>query len=137
MLDISAMHEGLVLPGLEKSITREKINLYAQASRDFNPIHIDEEFAKKSPAGGLIAHGMLSLAYVSQLMTYAFGIKWLTGGKMNVRFKSPARPGDVIRVSGKIGRVVQEQYKTTIVCDVTCTNQNGEIIITGEASVQT
>ena len=86
--------EGSVLPGITRVVKQENINLYARASRDFNPIHIDEDFARKTPLGGTVAHGMLILAYVSQMMTAAFGQKWLNGGKLNVRFRAPARPGD-------------------------------------------
>jgi 3-hydroxybutyryl-CoA dehydratase len=112
------------------------INLYAEASQDFNPIHIDEDFAKKTPLGGTIAHGMLILAYISQMMSTAFGRSWLAGGKLNVRFKTPARPGDTIAVSGTISSINQSEGQTLIHCDVLCRNQNGEPVITGETSLR-
>ena len=124
------------LPEVKKVITQPNINLYAQASQDFNPIHIDEEFAKKTPLGGTIAHGMLILAYISQMMTAAFGRSWLVGGKLSVRFRNPARPGDTITVSGKILKVEKNEGQTLINCDVLCHNQNGEPVITGEAKVR-
>jgi len=133
---LSELSEGMNLPELKKIITQENINLYAEASRDFNPIHIDEDFAKKTPLGGTIAHGMLILAYVSQMMNAAFGRNWLTGGRLNVRFKTPARPGDSITVSGRISRIERNEGQTSIRCDVLCQNQNGESVITGETSVR-
>ncbi|MBA7674477.1 hypothetical protein ES703_82691 [subsurface metagenome] len=117
-------------------ITQANINLYAEASQDFNPIHIDEDFAKKTPLGGTIAHGMLILAYVSQMMSAAFGRSWLAGGKLNVRFKTPARPGDTIAVTGRISRIERSEGQTLIHCDVLCRNQNGEAVITGETSLR-
>ena len=135
-LPLSELNEGMSLPEIKKSIIQENINLYAEASQDFNPIHIDEEFAKKTPLGGTIAHGMLILAYVSQMMTAAFGRSWLTGGKLNVRFRNPARPGDTITVSGKILKVERKEGQTLIECDVLCHNQNGEPVITGEANLR-
>ena len=135
-LPLSELNEGMSLPEIKKSIIQENINLYAEASQDFNPIHIDEEFAKKTPLGGTIAHGMLILAYVSQMMTAAFGRSWLTGGKLNVRFRNPARPGDTITVSGKIRKVERKEGQTLIKCDVLCHNQNGESGITGEANLR-
>jgi acyl dehydratase len=117
-------------------VTQENINLYAQASRDFNPIHIDEEFARKTPLGGTIAHGMLILAYLSQMMTSAFGRNWLTTGKLNVRFRGPARPGDTITVSGKVRQTEEKDGENLITCDVLCQNQKGESIITGETRVR-
>ncbi len=130
------LHETVSLPEIKKSIRQENINLYAEASRDFNPIHIDEEFAKKTPLGGTIAHGMLILAYVSQMMTVAFGQSWLTGGKLNIRFKAPARPGDVITVSGKIRKLDKSEGYVLVDCDILCSNQKGEAVITGEAKVE-
>jgi len=131
-----AMQKGESLPQLVKNITQEKINLYAQASGDFNPIHVDEDFARKSPLGGTIAHGMLILSYVSQMMTIAFGQSWLSGGRLNVRFKEPARPGDVITVSGNISNVEHGESATQVNCNVLCQNQKGETVITGESSLR-
>ena len=133
---LTELSEGLNLPELKKIVTQENINLYAEASRDFNPVHIDEEFAKGTPLGGTIAHGMLILAYVSQMMSAAFGQDWLAGGKLNVRFKAPARPGDSLTVSGRISRIERNEGKTLIHCSVLCKNQNGDSIITGETSVR-
>ena len=89
-----------MLPSVVKHITQEGINLYAEASGDFNPIHIDEAFAAQTPLEGTIAHGMLILAYLSQMMTEAFGDNWLEGGKLSVRFKAPVRPEDTITAKG-------------------------------------
>jgi len=133
---LSELSEGMNLPESKKIITQANINLYAEASQDFNPIHIDEDFAKKTPLGGTIAHGMLILAYVSQMMSAAFGRSWLAGGKLNVRFKTPARPGDTIVVSGTISRIEKGEGQTLIHCDVLCRNQNGETVITGGTSVR-
>ncbi len=126
--------EGMSLPELIKVVRQEKIDLYAEASKDFNPIHIDEDFAKKTPLGGTIAHGMLILAYISQMMTAAFGRDWLSGGKLDVRFKLPARPGDTITVSGEIQRVEKIEGRSLVRCAVGCHNQHGEPVITGEAT---
>ena len=133
---LPGLGEGMNLPDIKRVITQENINLYAEASRDFNPIHIDEAFAKKTPLGGTIAHGMLILAYVSQMMSAAFGQSWLAGGKLSVRFKTPARPGDTITVSGRISRVEKNEGQTSIRCDVLCQNQNGESVITGETNLR-
>ncbi len=136
ILNLSDLKTGLNIPGMQKTITQEDINLYAQASRDFNPIHINEEFARNSPAGGTIAHGMLVLAYVSQMMTGAFGKSWLTGGRFNIRFKAPARPGDNLTIQGRIEKLKNEVDLTIVSCSVQCANQKNEIVITGEAIVR-
>jgi 3-hydroxybutyryl-CoA dehydratase len=135
-LTSSEMNSGSTLPSIRRNVTQENIDLYAQASRDFNPIHINEEFAKKTPAGGTIAHGMLIMAYVSQAMTDSFGRAWLSSGKLNVRFKAPARPGDVVTISGKIVRIEKGPGQNSVFCELLCENQKGEAVITGDASLK-
>ncbi len=135
-LKITDLQVGLDLPEIRKQVTQEDVNRYAKASGDFNPIHIDEEFARKTPAGGTIAHGMLILAYVSQMMTAVFEENWLTGGRFNVRFKTPARPGDVVTVRGKVEKVQESDGQVTVNCSVLCSNQKSEAVITGEATVR-
>lgn len=136
-VDLTELQEGNTLPIMQKHVRQEDIDLYARASHDFNPIHIDEEFARKTPAGGRIAHGMLILAYISQLMTDSFGKHWLTAGKLNVRFKAPARPGDILTIQGKVRGIQKNEDKIlTVVCEVQCANQKGETVIMGEARVR-
>src|SRR5512139_3900282 len=105
---LTEIQEGKALGPVVKHITQEKINLYAEASRDFNPIHIDESFAAKTPFGGTIAHGMLSLAYVSEMMTLSFGRSWQSGGKLRAKFKDSARPGDTLSITGKVNCIEQK-----------------------------
>lgn len=133
---LTDLREGAVLFEATKPIWQENINRYAQASRDFNPIHIDEEFARKTPLGGTIAHGMLILAYLSEQMVAAFGRDWLTAGKLDVRFKAPARPGDAVTVTGTVRRTENIEGRTLVRCDVLCRNQAGETVITGDAWVK-
>ena len=124
---------GKVLPIIVSHVTQEKINLYAEASGDFNPIHIDESFASQTPLGGTIAHGMLILAYISAMMTQSFHSGWLSGGKLSVRFKAPAKSGDTVTVSGKINSLEERDGVLYANCGVECCNQKGDIIIMGEA----
>jgi 3-hydroxybutyryl-CoA dehydratase len=131
----SELKTGQALPEMHIKVTQANIDLYARASGDFNPIHIDPEFARQTPAGGTIAHGMLILAYVSQMMTKAFGKNWLTGGHFNVRFKTPARPGDTLTIQGSMEKIQTGTESTVVICTVLCANQNNETVISGEASV--
>ena len=135
-IQITNLTVGTALPEIDKIITQEAINRYAEVSQDFNPIHIDPDFARKTPLGGTIAHGMLTLAYLSEMMTLAFGQSWLSGGKLGIRFKSPARPGDIIRISGKIRKVENSAEHTAIECDILCSNQKDEIVVIGEAQIK-
>ena len=79
-----------------RTLTQQMLNAYADASGDYNPIHIDEAFAKTTAMGGTIAHGMLVLSFISEMMTGAFRTAWLSTGTLEVRFRAPARPGDTV-----------------------------------------
>jgi len=133
---LSEICEGKTLPSVVREITQETINLYAEASGDFNPIHIDESFAAQTPLGGTIAHGMLILAYVSEMMMQAFGLSWASGGKLSVRFKAPARPGDTVTVSGKIDSIEHKNNILYANCSLECCNQKNETIVIGGAVVK-
>ncbi|TET43469.1 MAG: acyl dehydratase [Dehalococcoidia bacterium] len=133
---LTEIQEGKAFDSVVKHITQEKINLYAEASGDFNPIHIDESFAAKTPLGGTIAHGMLSLAYVSEMMTSAFGRNWLSEGKLRAKFKEPAHPGDTLTINGKIDCIEQEDDVSYANCSFECRNQKGEMIVIGETIVK-
>jgi 3-hydroxybutyryl-CoA dehydratase len=127
---------GQELPGSVKSITQDRINKYATVSGDYNPIHVDEKFAASTPLGGTIAHGMLIMADIADIMANAFGLDWINGGKLSVRFKSPARPGDTVTTTGKITGIEPLENISIVNCEVQCANQKGEILIAGEAQVK-
>ena len=68
-MNLSELKTGTKLSELKRVVRQDRINAYAEASGDHNPIHIDPEFAAKTPLGGTVAHGMLILAYLSEFMT--------------------------------------------------------------------
>jgi 3-hydroxybutyryl-CoA dehydratase len=115
-----------------KRLTQGQIARYADAVGDHNPIHVDEAFARATPFGGTIAHGMLVLAAISEMMAAAFGEAWLTAGKLRVRLRAPARPGDAItaRASPRTAR-----DGAALVYAVECRNQQNELLISGTAEV--
>ena len=119
---MKSMREGEPLPTVDKEVTQEQIEAYAEASGDFNPIHVDHEFAAGSHFGGTVAHGMMVAAFVSEMMTEAFGTDWLRSGKLKLRFRAPVLPGDTAGV-------------TEVACSVGVRRQNDEAAITGDAAV--
>jgi len=133
---------GRELPSLSKALTQEKIDAYARASGDYNPIHVDTVFAAATPFGGTIAHGMLLLAYLSEMLTDAFGRAWLAGGRLKVRFKGVARPDDTLTVRGRVERVQDDGRRPDgrpsgrLFAAVECVNQAGEVLVTGDAEVR-
>jgi len=130
------IREGMALGPVTKHITQEKINLYAEASGDFNPIHVDQAFAATTPFKGTIAHGMLSLAYVSEMMTPIFGQRWLSGGKLRAKFREAARPGDTLTITGKVDCIETRENVSYANCTFECRNQKGQTVASGEAVVR-
>jgi 3-hydroxybutyryl-CoA dehydratase len=112
-------------------LTQARIQAYADASGDHNPIHVDEEFARTTPFEGTIAHGMLVLALIGEVMFGAAGERWLTSGKLKVRFKAPTRPGDIVTASA----TPTKESNGVTEYDVSCVNQKGETVIEGRATV--
>jgi len=110
-----------------KQLSPEQVGRYAAASGDHNPIHVDEEFARATPFGGTIAHGMLVLAAISELMAETCGEAWLTGGRLRVRFRAPCRTTDTITASAK----PQVDRDGMCVYAVEVRNQAGELLISG------
>ena len=129
------MKEGDPLPVIDKVVTQGLIHKYAEAAGDFNPIHVDEEFAASSPFGGTIAHGMMIVATISEMMTVAFQADWLTRGRLKIRFRAPVRPGDTVSTFGQVKGVRDREGVKEIVCSVGVRRQTGEDAITGDATV--
>jgi 3-hydroxybutyryl-CoA dehydratase len=121
------------LPEIDFTITQENINLYAEASGDFNPLHLDEEFAKNTMFKGTIAHGLMTLAFISQAMTRWYLKGWIYGGVLDIAFVSPLRPGDVVSINGKVSEKDEQDQRIFIDLDVT--NQKGDRIVVGKTSL--
>jgi 3-hydroxybutyryl-CoA dehydratase len=110
---------------VSKQLSQERIDRYAEASGDHNPIHVDPEFARATPFGGTIAHGILVLASLGELLAVTCGESWLTRGKMRVRFRAPARTNDTITANAE---------PSDAGYNVEVRNQDGELLISGTAS---
>ena len=134
--EILRLQPGDALPGVIRHLSQETINLYAEASGDFNPIHVDEKYAAQTAFGSTVAHGMLILAYISEMMTQTFRENWFSTGKLSVRFKAPAHSKDTVTVSGNVNSIRRENGNLNFVCSVDCRNQKDEIIVTGKAMVK-
>jgi len=130
------IREGMALPQVVKHLTQEKINLYAEASGDFNPIHVDESFAIKTPFRGTIAHGMLNLAYVSEMMAMAFGQDWSYSGKLRAKFKEVARPGDTLTIRSTVDSIDVTDGVSYANCSFEVRNQKDEVVVAGEATAK-
>src|SRR2546428_13343614 len=77
----------------------EQIRQYAEASGDRNPIHLDETFARSAGLPGVIAHGMLTMAFANQMVTDWLGDRSLVK-RLQGRFGGMVVPGDDVTWSG-------------------------------------
>ena len=130
------MKAGDELPTVEKTVSQDGVNRYADAAGDHNPIHVDPEFAAGSQFGRRIAHGMMIAASISEMMTLAFGQQWHRSGRMKIRFRAPVYPGETIRASGAVKSALPIENGVEVVCSVQVTKDNDEAAITGEARVR-
>jgi len=118
---------------LEKRLTMEDVKLFAVISGDVNPSHVDKDFARSSRFQEIIAHGMWGGALISNVLgTRLPGPGTLYRGQ-TLTFHRPVKLGDVIRVSVKV--TSKDDEKNEITLDCRCENQQGEVVIEGEARV--
>ena len=128
---------GSSLPELTLDITGERLNAYCAASGDHNPLHWDAEFAATTQFGGIIAHGMLTLALVSRMMAAAHGRAWLESGGLRTRFRGAAHLGDRVVSRGRVTRVEDKDDHRLVTCSVSVVNgETDEELVTGTATVK-
>ncbi|MFW9927835.1 MAG: MaoC family dehydratase [Candidatus Thorarchaeota archaeon] len=118
---------------LTHTITTEDIELFGKLSGDYNPVHFNDEFAKKTIFKGRIAHGLLSGAFISTLLANKLPGPGSVYLKQEFIFKKPVKIGDKITVQAEV--VNKFDDKKHILLKTYCTNQNGEIVLDGEALV--
>ena len=118
------------LESVTMKVDRAAILAYAGITGDFNPIHVDPEFAAKTPLGGVIAHGTLSLNLIWQSLAASFGTDALRGASLDIRFSRPVRDGDTVQAGGRLSDAEPELY------DVWVRNQDGLNVIEGTARLK-
>jgi acyl dehydratase len=118
-----------------RTITEADVVTFAGVSGDFNPLHTDEEFGKASPAGGRIAHGVLTLAVATgltnQLAIYEGTTIALT--ELTVRFTGMVKFGDTVHVvlTPKEKREHKKPDRGIVIFDLDVRNQRGETVLAG------
>ena len=115
-------------------ITRSTLALYAGASGDHNPIHIDLDFAKEAGMKDVFAHGMLIMAYLGKAVTNIVPQSNLKN--FSVRFSSITNIGDILTCSGKVKKIDKYNSKQTIVLDLIVSDEFGDIKISGVAIIE-
>ena len=125
---------GEAIPVLVKPpVTRLQLALFAGASGDHNPIHVDDDAAKAGGLPGVIAHGMIDMAFLGQVLT-----AWVPQRAIrsfSARFVAMAFPGDVITCSGKIVDKRREGAEGIVELELAAENQKGEKLLAGKATI--
>lgn len=118
---------------LERTIGLDDIDLFASVSGDYNPAHVDPEFAAKDFFGHIVAHGMWTAALVSAVLgTRLPGPGTIYLGQ-DLHFRKPVSPGDTI--TAKVTVKEKRPDKNIVLLDTRCTNQHGEEVLLGTATV--
>jgi acyl dehydratase len=125
---------GDAIPELVKPvIDRTQLALFAGASGDHNPIHLDDEQARAGGLPGVIAHGMLSMAFLGQVLTGWVPQKSIRS--YSARFTAMAFPGDTITCRGVVKAKGEDNGQAYVDLDITAVNQRGEPTLSGLARI--
>ena len=120
-----------------KTITEEDVMKFAEVSGDYNPLHVNPEFAKKQMFGEQVAHGVISVGLISAVLGMELFGAGILYGEQTVRFVKPVYFGDELTAVA----TVKEKYTKKdgklkfIKCTTQVFNQNEEMVTDGEAVV--
>lgn len=131
---MSEIKIGTEIPSLTlPAISRTTLALYAGASGDHNPIHIDSDFAKKAGMPDVFAHGMLSMAYLGRMLT-----AWQPQSQLrrfSNKFATITQLADVITCSGQVVEIFTEGNETRARCTIQAHTAQGKQTLVGEAII--
>ncbi|TJY62973.1 dehydratase [Sinimarinibacterium sp. CAU 1509] len=132
--NFDSVQVGDMLPPLQKPpITRHTLALFCGASNDHNPIHVDIDFARAAGMPDVFAHGMLSMAYLGQLLTH-----WVPQSALRsfaVRFSSITQLKDSITCQGRITEKFVDNGEHRARIELKAVNQDNDVKLIGEAVV--
>jgi len=129
------INEGFELPILNKEpITQVQLVRYAGASGDFNQIHTVDSYAKEAGLPGTIAHGMLIMGVLGQMVSNFAGVKNVKN--YSVSFKSMTKPGDVLTAKGVVKRKFENEQGKFADCRVFIEDQTGEVKVDGKVTIK-
>ncbi|HEC32085.1 MAG: enoyl-CoA hydratase [Deltaproteobacteria bacterium] len=116
-----------------KTIAESDVYLYAGLTGDFNPAHINEEYAEKTFFKTRIAHGMLPAGFISAILGTQLPGPGTIYLEQEFKFLAPVRMGDTITARVEVIAIDKEKKKVRL--KTTCTNQEGTVVLDGEAVV--
>jgi 3-hydroxybutyryl-CoA dehydratase len=116
----------------ERVVTGSDIETFAELSGDNNPVHLDADFAAKSPFKARIAHGMLTASFISTVLGTklpGYGCIYLS---QTLRFKAPVKIGDTVRTLARITSLDRDKRRAALDCSVSV---GDKVVLEGEALV--
>jgi 3-hydroxybutyryl-CoA dehydratase len=116
---------------LTKEITEEFVYVFAGSTGDLNPIHINEEYAKKTKFKSRIAHGLISVSLIGAVLGKELPGEGSIYVSQDIVFKAPVFIGDT--VTAELEVLKKDVEKNKLVLRTTCINQNGQVVIEGIA----
>lgn len=131
------MREGPVSIGqrasLTKTVTEADISLFAGVTGDFNPLHVDEEFAKRTRFGERIAHGFLTAGLISAVLGTRLPGPGSIYLSQSLNFHRPVKIGDTITATVEVSAYNKEKRIVTL--ETNCYNQDDIVVLSGKAVV--
>jgi 3-hydroxybutyryl-CoA dehydratase len=120
--------------------TRQTIAEFCEASLDFNPLHLDDDYMQgsfgKTTFGGVIMHGMTNFGLLTRMLTDWAYEREGVHRRLETRWRAPVRPGDVITPSARVTQTLTTLKSRWAMLDVEMRNDRGETVATGQAIVE-
>ncbi|MGY0488245.1 MaoC/PaaZ C-terminal domain-containing protein [Streptomyces sp. WG-D5] len=116
---------------LHKTVSRVQIAKYAAASGDFNPLHLDDEHARRAGMPGVIAHGMLTLGFVGQAVASLCDDDPERVASLSLRLKKPVLPGDEVVVE-----IAEEEAQDDLRLLAVTVRRSSDIVAQGRAAIK-
>jgi 3-hydroxybutyryl-CoA dehydratase len=116
-----------------KTLTEADVYQYAGIIGDFNPLRVNEEFAKKTIYKKRLAHGLLYASHISKILGTDFPGPGTIHASQEFNWHGVVFMGDTITTRIEVTKI--DGKKNKVLIDVICTNQNGEIVLTGEGEI--
>jgi 3-hydroxybutyryl-CoA dehydratase len=116
-----------------KTVSESDVYLYAGITGDLNPAHINEAHAKNTFFKTRIAHGMLTAGFISNILGMQLPGPGTIYMRQSLNFLAPVRFGDTITAKAEVVELIAEKNRVRL--KTTCTNQEGTVVLDGEAMV--
>lgn len=137
-VDLQRLAPGVQLDPIQKTPKLRNMIAFSRYAHDYDTgesVHCFPEVAKRKGFPRAIAQGLMSHAYISQLIAERFGEQVFARSRVNVKFLKPTPEGDTLTVGGTVKRVEPDAGGKRVFLDVWCKNPDGVVMTVGEAEV--